>query len=57
MQTALCQSTIANISPVEHLPMTEGARTSKANDPYKRLQYLLEREKSKVQGDEVLCLL
>ena len=26
-------------------------------EAYKRLHYLLEREKSKVHGDEVLCLL
>ena len=37
--------------------MREGAPTSNAKEAYNRLQYLLEREKSKVQRDEVLCLL
>ena len=58
MQTALSQSTVDHISPLgEHLLTREGAPTSNAKEAYKRLQYLLEREKSKVQGDEVLCLL
>ena len=49
MQAVLCQSTIEHISPLEeHLLMREGAPTSNAKEAYKRLQYLLEREKSKV---------
>ena len=58
MQTTLNQSTVEHISPLgEHLLTREGAPTSNAKEAYKRLQYVLEREKSKVQGDEVLCLL
>ena len=58
MQTARCQSTIEHISPMGvHLLMKEGALTCDAKEAYGPLQYLLEREKSKVEGDEVLCLL
>ena len=58
MQIALSQLTVEHTLPLgEHLLTREGAPTSNAKETYKRLQYRLEREKSKVQGDEVLCLL
>ena len=58
MQTALGQSTVEHISPLaEHLLTREGAPTSNAKEAYKRPPCLLQREKSKVQGDEMLCLL